>query len=284
MGFTPDAHYPLIFCEKGMTTLRVGKKNIEEGDVKILHFGGGIAANIVTPECVLEVEGDLDIPESEGVEVIKENGTTLVRAFGKGVHGSTPELGVNAAIRLLKAVRHIHFGGDFQRLLDFLLDKIGTETNGETLGIRYVDEETGETTVNIGVLTYGPEKMEVSLDTRYPQNGVPDQVYKAVEDALAEYGLEILECSVEKVLYVPKDSELVRKLMKVYREESGRNEEPLAIGGGTYAKMFPNMVAFGPGFPGDPDTPHQPDEYATLENLMMSIKIMACAMVDLATK
>ena len=284
MGFTPDGDYPLIFCEKGMTTLRVGKKNVTEGQRKILRFEGGVAANIVTPECVLEVEGYLDIPQKEGVEVIRENGTTLVRAYGKSSHGSKPENGINAAIRLLDAVRDVSFGGDFQRLRDFLLEKIGTETNGEKLGIRYVDEETGETTVNIGVLSFTPEKMEVSLDIRYPKNGVHEEVYHAMEEALHEYGLEILECSTEKLLYVPKNSELVQKLMKVYRKETGRNEQPMAIGGGTYAKMFPNMVAFGPAFPGEPETIHQPDECASVESLMLSIRICAAAMVELAVK
>lgn len=284
LGFTPDGDYPLIFCEKGMTTLRVGKKNVIEGERKILRFGGGTAANIVTRECVLEVEGDLDIPEAEGVEVVKENGTTLIRAYGKSAHGSKPELGINAAIRLLNAVRHIHFGGDFQKLSDFLLEQIGTETNGETLGIRYVDEETGETTVNMGIFTYSPEKMEVSLDIRYPKNGEHGPVYGAVERALARYGLEILECSIEKLLYVPKDSELVQKLMRVYERETGRSEKPMAIGGGTYAKMFPNMVAFGPAFPDEPETIHQPDECVSVDSLMLSVWLCAAAMVELAVK
>ena len=35
-------------------------------------------------------------------------------------------------------------------MVRFVLDKIGTETNGASLGICYQDEETGETTVNLG--------------------------------------------------------------------------------------------------------------------------------------
>ena len=52
------------------------------------------------------------------------------------------------------------------------------------------------------------------------------------------------------MLYVPQESELVQKLMKVYREGTGEADaKPKAIGGGTYAKMFKNMVAFGPSSP-----------------------------------
>lgn len=284
MGFTPDGSYPLIFCEKGMTTLRVGKKNVEEGEKKILCFEGGTAANIVTEKCVLKVEGSLEIEETEGVRSEKIGNVTQVFAEGKSSHGSKPENGVNAAIRLLKAVRKNYFGGDFQRLMDFLLEKIGTETNGEKLGIRYFDEETGETTVNLGILRYSKERMEVSLDIRYPKNGEPDRVYEKMQKNLSAYGLEILNCSAEKLLYVPKDSELVRKLMKVYRERTGRKDAPLAIGGGTYAKMFPNMVAFGPSFAEDEETIHQPDEYAEIEKLMLCIELSAAAIVELSVK
>ena len=83
MGFTPDGSYPLIFFEKGMTTLRIGKEHVEEGDKKILRFEGGTAANIVTQECVLEVEGDLEVEEAEGVTAEKKDGITRVLAKGE---------------------------------------------------------------------------------------------------------------------------------------------------------------------------------------------------------
>ena len=87
------------------------------------------------------------------------------------------------------------------------------------------------------------------------------------------------------MLYVPQDSELVQKLMKVYREGTGEADaKPKAIGGGTYAKMFKNMVAFGPVFPGDPDIVHQPNEAMEVEKLMKSIKLVAAAMAEMGRK
>lgn len=57
--------------------------------------------------------------------------------------------------------------------MDFILDKIGTETNGEKLGVYYADEETGETTVNLGIVSYDKEKLSFTLDVRYPKTPVP---------------------------------------------------------------------------------------------------------------
>ena len=70
--------------------------------------------------------------------------------------------------------------------------------------------------------------------------------------------------------------------MEVYREETGDNAEPIAIGGGTYAKAFPNMVAFGPMFPGDPDVIHQPNEKVELSKLFKSIEISMLAAAEMA--
>lgn len=284
MGFTPDADYPLIFCEKGITNMLVGKKNPIQGEKKILKWEGGIAANVVTPKCTLQVVGGLDAAQLEEIEIKTEDGITTLFAEGKSAHGSTPELGENAAIKLLNGVKEIPFGGDFQNMMNFLLEEIGTETNGDKLGIRFYDEETGETTLNVGVVKYSEEEMSATLDIRYPKNGDAKIVVKNVTKALARHGLEVLESESENVLYVPKDSELVQKLMKVYKDNTGRDDQPMAIGGGTYAKMFPNMVAFGPTFPGQEDNIHQPNECVSIENLMMSIQLTAEAMVALATK
>lgn len=284
IGFTPDAEYPMIFFEKGTSSFTLGKKNVEAGEIKVVSFTGGVAANVVTPKCTLVAEGDLKVTEGEGITVTREGGRTIVEAIGNGAHGSTPHLGINAAEKLLEAVKDNHFGGDFQNFVNFIREELNGETNGAHMGICYQDEETGETTVNLGVLNYDGNEMSLTLDIRYPKNAPAEDVNAKVAEAAARQGLDVLHQSSVPFLYVPQDSELVQKLMKVYQEETGRDEKPLAIGGGTYAKAFKNMVAFGPMFLGDPDCIHQPNECADIDKLMLSIQITAAAMYELAQK
>lgn len=284
IGFTPDAEYPMIFFEKGTSNFTLGKKNAEAGKVPVVSFKGGVAANVVTPKCTLVVEGDIAVAEAEGVTVTKEDGKTIVEAIGNGAHGSTPHLGINAAERLLEAVKENDFGGDFQNMVNFIREELNGETNGAHMGIHYQDDETGETTVNLGVLNYDGNEMSLTLDIRYPKNAPADDVNAKVAAAAARQGLDILKQGSVPYLYVPQDSELVQKLMKVYQDETGRTEKPLAIGGGTYAKAFKNMVAFGPVFPGDPDCVHQPNECIEVAKLIQSIQIGAAAMYELAQK
>ncbi len=48
-----------------------------------------------------------------------------------------------------------------------------------------------------------------------------------------------------------------------YTEQTGKEATLLAIGEGIYAKEMPNIVAFGPIFPGEADLDHQVYEYMT---------------------
>lgn len=282
MGITPDAEYPMIFFEKGMTTVIGGLKNPSQGEIRVLEFSGGTAANIVPMYSRLVLEGEQKIPCAEGVTVKYENGNTVIEAEGVGAHASVPQFGVNAAVRLLQAVQVLKTGGDFQKLSDFICHKIGKETNGKSLDICFQDEETGETTVNLGLFSYTDEEMYLNLDIRYPQNGKNAEVKRKLEQALADYGLELFESRSVDMLYIPRDSVLVRKLMAVYEEGTGKRGEPKAIGGGSYAKMFSNMVAFGPVFPGDAEVAHQPDERVEIEKLMKSIGLTAAAMAEMS--
>jgi len=63
---------------------------------------------------------------------------------------------------------------------------------------------------------------------------------------------------------------------------TGEDGEPLAMGGGTYAKQMPNTAAFGPAFPGRPMVEHKHDEYISIQDLVLDANIYARAIYELA--
>ena len=83
---------------------------------------------------------------------------------------------------------------------------------------------------------------------------------------------------VLRISYTP----LIRALQEVYAAETGDEPTLLAIGGGTYAKTMPNIVAFGPIFPGEPAVEHEPDEFIALDSLRRCTEIYAAAILALA--
>ena len=75
---------------------------------------------------------------------------------------------------------------------------------------------------------------------------------------------------------------MVTALLQVYHDATGDPAGPKSIGGGTYAKAIPNILAFGPVFPGDPVVEHLPNEYVQLDQLIKTEKIIGDAIVALA--
>ena len=124
--------------------------------------------------------------------------------------------------------------------------------------------------------------MTMKINYRYPVTKEYADCAPVVNARFADAGFT-LDAEVHKAkLYIPEDSALVKTLMKVYREQTGLEGTPKSIGGGTYAKMLPNTLAFGPIFPGDEIREHKPDEYISIDNLMKNAQIIAAAMYEMA--
>ena len=81
--------------------------------------------------------------------------------------------------------------------------------------------------------------------------------------------------------HVPADSDFVKTLLSAYESYSGRKGECIAIGGGTYVHHLKNGVAFGACLPETENHMHGPDEFAVVDELLMSAKIFAQVIVDL---
>ena len=83
---------------------------------------------------------------------------------------------------------------------------------------------------------------------------------------------------------MPKDSPMIQNIMKVYREVTGdQKAQPIAIGGGTYAKSMPNCVAFGAEFDIEESTMHAYNEYVKISDLQKMLEIYTKA-ITLLTK
>ena len=205
-----------------------------------------------------------------------------VEAEGVAVHGSTPELGENAIGRLAMALAQLPFTGETGECLAFVSERLGMETHGESLGLAMRDGISGDLTMNVGVASFENKALSLTFSVRYPVTLPYELVYPRLKRGFTLGGFTETEMTHAAALYIPKDSELIRRLLGVYEAETGEKAEPKCIGGGTYAKSMPNIVAFGPIFPEDEVREHKPDEYMETRRVMQNAEIIASAMKALA--
>ena len=83
-------------------------------------------------------------------------------------------------------------------------------------------------------------------------------------------------------VYFDKESNLVKKFQLAYERVTSLDGTPVTTNGGTYAKVMPNIVPFGPSFPGQKGIAHNPDEYMDIEDIILNAKIFANAIYELA--
>lgn len=277
-GFTPDADFPIINAEKGMVAVVLKKALKNNANYKLIDIVGGTAKNVVMPSVSLKMETDSEI----SIQGKNYKGAFECEVLGKSAHASTPEKGENALLKLMKDLENADIKGDLKSLIDFINKEINMETNGKTLGIACSDQESGDLTMNLGLISLEDDVISITVDIRYPVTKKPDFIEETISQKAAKYGVEVADVKKVNPLFVPKESELIVKLSSVYESYTGDVATLIGIGGGTYAKSFPNMVAFGPAFPGEDHVIHQPNENISVETLMSGIKIYASAILELA--
>ncbi len=291
MGITPDGEYPVINGEKGLVTeFYESEPILQDSPVQVVLINGGTAHNIVPDKAEAIVECDADVAkrictmEVEKITLSPIEGGVKIVAEGVNAHGGSPWEGENAIGRLLHFLCFLPLEGQMAYTIHTLAQKIGMEWDGTSLGIAMEDELSGKLTLNLGVLTFDGDILTAKVNYRYPVTHHFAECGPAVEKAMADAGLRRVHQLHKNRIYMAPDSPLVQTLLKVYGEYTGQPAQPKCIGGGTYAKMIPNTLAFGPIFPGDEVREHKPDEYMEISRLMDNAAILAHAMYELANQ
>ncbi|HMM21701.1 MAG TPA: dipeptidase PepV [Selenomonadales bacterium] len=292
-GFTPDGMFPVIHAEKGIFNFYISKRIAPDGPVRLKHIKGGERSNMVPDYC----EATVAAPNAAELvkaceEYAKKNslklsatlqgGDVVLQSHGVSAHGSTPELGVNAIMQLLGFLGLCGFTGDAAQFVAGMNKLVGRETEGKSLGIGFADEPSGKLSCNAGLISLEGDTVKVTCNVRFPVTVPFTEIFQALQKTVAQENLEVACDRHTEPLYFPKDHPLVVTLHRIFVEESGIQAAPLAIGGGTYAKTIPNIVAYGPEFPGKTMTAHEANEYIEVDELMLSAKIYAQAIYELA--
>lgn len=266
-GFTPDSDFPLIYGEKQIVDF-YPEIAVKLPEIKKIY--GGVATNAVCDKVVVEMKKNEDF-----INYLKEHQIEFEIAedkiifYGKSCHGSTPQLGVNAALICLSSI------GEYFNVPT--LSKIGvelSETSGKKFNGFYHSKLLGDTTYCLGMINYENSKLKFTINFRSGENVNLKTIVNNFDEHFGSKS-EMKEPS-PYLLFDPK-CKLVKTLLKAYRKETHDYSKPLTTGGGTYAKHAPNTLAFGALFPNRESRMHEPDEYISLDDFYLSSVIYARA-------
>ena len=274
-GFTPDANFPCIHGEKGHMSMTAYSKN-----TRILSMNGGFVSNAVCDTCTTVIPFEDGLKEKlekafsgsklQEYKVTEENGQLTIYAKGVPAHASMPALGINAAGVTFECLAKAGFKDDF---VTFYNEHIGTSCDGDGVGLKFEDAY-GDLTFCNGIVKTQDGVISCTIDIRVPVTLKADQVRAMCEGRLEDENGRIEIGQIGDPLFFPRESPLVNALYKAYVDVTGDTKnQPMVIGGGTYAKSLKNIIAFGPEKLGIDYHIHGADEFILVSGMEEAVLV-----------
>lgn len=262
-GFTPDCKYPVVYGERGIVNYEILTSFSEDELEKLGDFLGDQARDHV-PDALSVAVGDEEIS---------------VR--GKRAPSNAPELGENAIPLLVKEIlKKPSVSGTLAEYFSWLVKSLANQHYGEGLGIDFSDPDSGKLIITPYQLVKKDQQLALSVAIRYPVSVTEAEVTDSLKKHLPpESQLTVVRRI--KSSYFPKDDPNVQLLSAVYEEATGLDGTPVTTTGATYARFVPNIVAFGPSFPGQKGIAHNQDEYMDEKDLLKNMEIYMRGMLKL---
>jgi succinyl-diaminopimelate desuccinylase len=281
-----DAAFPVCYAQKGgfnaSLWIPAGRDIVSLNAGKVRNSIPD-SAQLVVPEASISYEEAVLALEGYPAIEVSEIGSYLsITARGKAGHAAFPEGAVNAIWVLADAI--VKSGLDQKadlRGLSFLAEAFSSPY-GEGLRIGFADEQSGRLTLNAGVIQKEEDFLKTEIDIRFPVSYTVEQIEQALEESLKSFGVKLTDVDAARPYYIDPEDPVVQKLTGIYNEVAGDHARPYAMGGGTYSRVIPNAISYGPGLPlgKRPDFlpaghggAHGPDEALSIENWLTGLKI-----------
>lgn len=279
--FSPDADFPLINGEKGITAGRIVSTCTLEN---ISDIKGGFAGNAVPDKAEAWVKAT-GLKSTESVEATEENGLTHLVAHGIGGHASMPEGTVNAIYELIKYILENGIAGREEEKYFRAISLLHEAYDGSALGVQAADGLFKPLTIIGGTIGVENGHMVQTYDSRYTTNTSGKKIASGIREKMDD-AAEVVMLRDSVPFYMSLDNPAVQLCVRCYNEVTGENAEPYTIGGGTYARDFPNAVSFGPEHPERPQPDfagpiHGVDEAASKEFLEEALKVYILTLIEL---
>lgn len=297
-SLVPDAGFPVNYAQKGMVDGAITTPC--EGN--LLQLDAGSVRNVIPDEaaCVIAVDveavraamGNVDPADVALVEISAVEGGTRIVAKGKSGHAAFPAGGDNAIGRLARVLTASQLLTGTAKSAIEALATLTADPYGESEGVAFTDEPSGQLTLVYGVAHLKDGVLTVSVDSRYPVTMDGAKLEADLRAAWAKLNFAVKEFDLSEPFYIPVEDPRVTALMSLYKDVTGRDDPPYAMGGGTYSRAVPGAISFGPGMPGTKSDysaflpeghggAHGRDEVLPINKMLTCCKIYVAALAEL---
>jgi len=308
INITIDAEYPVVTAEKGWSKINFvipSQAIASPGDkrARLTSFSGGVFSSQVPQQAFAEISGvSSELQTALKTQGAKQQGMQFrfesdgdvltIIAEGKAAHSSAPEDGVNAVTHLAELLSINDWPRSQAALtMSFIHEMVGLGIYAEQFGeIGYKDEFMGAMTLAPTVIKQTTDGTEVVMNLRRPTGKSPElldrQTLKALNDWQDKHEITLIDIDTYwGTPMVMDDAPHLDTLLNVFSHFTGvKDPKPVAIGGSTNSKLFPNALSFGPTMPGVEYTGHTEDEFMTHEQFMLNLKMYTAAFIELAAE
>jgi succinyl-diaminopimelate desuccinylase len=308
-----DSAFPLVIGEKAwnalsVTTTLAAREGGAAKPYSVAELTAGLAPSIVPDQASITLQwtsGDpawdgllatinkIKLPEGTRIVTKKlDDGRLQIVTYGHSAHaGVNIEGGRNALVALARAMDGLLPAGGANDLLNFAR-VAGEDIYGTGLGFTQSEPIWGRYAVNVATIKPDADdaaKRMLTINIRSTPPRTGEQLEKYLANFVAEFNQRTEANLVAGGYY--KDSTLgfdprakiVGRLLGDYAKATGKTEQAVISGGGTYAKRIPNAIAFGMWFPGKPYAGHDVDEKIEIADLQKGAKVLIYTLTDLAT-
>ncbi|WP_164124898.1 Sapep family Mn(2+)-dependent dipeptidase [Sharpea azabuensis] len=145
---------------------------------------------------------------------------------------------------------------------------LNSDNSGVKLGIDFRNDEFGKLeTRNYKIIDDRTFQFAIS----YPYGITCKELVAKLNDK----GLDVDVVGNYDPVYFNRNASMISIMQKAYEAITGMDGTPVTTTGGTYAKLMPHIVPFGPSFPGQKGIGHNPNEWMKIGDIITITKIYA---------
>lgn len=265
-GFTPDGKFPAVYGERGIVNYLIETPLAPASLAQISQIKGDQARDHVPADLSTTINGHLLVSK------------------GKQAPTNAPEMGINAITKMAQQiVAQRSLDVDLGNYFQWIVTSLHEQHYGEGLRIDFADQDSGKLIVTPYALQKTATGMQLALAIRYPVTYSENDVTEGLKQAVIPGSKITVTRRILGTMH-DKNDWFIQQLSQVYAAITGLDGTPVTTTGATYARSMPNIIAFGPSFPGQKGIAHKQDEWMDEKDLMLNMSIYMNAMLRLTTR